>query len=314
VGDDISIRKRTEERMRLYDKMFATTAEPMLITDKDCNIIDINPAYLEVTGFSREEVIGNKPVIAQSGNHNKEYYKLMWDTIEQQGRWSGEIWDRRKSGELFPMWLTIDAIKDDFNRVINYIGVMKDVTLHKENEEKLERLAYFDPLTRLPNRQLYQDRLEHELAVAQRDKSRFAVFYIDLDYFKLVNDSLGHDAGDDLLVQVSERIKGCLRASDTVARMGGDEFNIIISITDGIKDIRIVAQKIIDELHRSFILRGKEVKIGCSIGISIYPDDSIELDELGKKADMAMYQAKGSGRGCYLFFSEGEKAAKDNHQ
>jgi len=302
VGDDITERKHAEERLRLYDKMFVNTGEPILITDANNHIIDVNPAYLEVSGFTREEVIGQTPRISQSGHHNKEFYQKMWEEINRKGQWSGEVWDRKKTGELYPTWLTINAIKNNQDKVINYVGIVKDVSRQKKYEKKLEHMAYYDPLTHLPNRQLFHDRLEQSIVISERSDKQFALFFIDLDRFKNVNDTLGHDAGDDLLVQVAERLKSCLRASDTVARLGGDEFNVIITDFESIDSVCITAQKIIDELHREFSLRGHEAFIGASIGIVVYPDNGTNPVELNKRADTAMYQAKESGRGNYKFF------------
>lgn len=302
VGDDLTERKKAEQRIRLYDKLFVNTGEPILITDEKINIIDVNPAYLELSGFLREEVIGKTPRISQSGHHDKEFYRRMWEEINKTGQWSGEIWDRKKTGEVYPTWLTINAIRNHHGEVVNYVGIVKDVSLQKKNEEKLERMAYYDPLTRLPNRQLFRDRLEQGILISERDGKQFALLFIDLDRFKKINDTMGHDAGDDLLVQVAERLMACVRLSDTVARMGGDEFNIIIPSLKNIDSVRVVAEKIIDDLHRVFNLRGHEAYIGASIGIAIYPIDGVNPADLSKKADAAMYQAKESGRGNYKFF------------
>lgn len=303
IGEDISQRLKDEQQLLLYDKVFTNIGEPILITDKNNKIIDVNPAYVELTGFTKDEVKGKNPNVSQSGHHAKEFYKTMWEQIQTTGTWSGEIWDRKKSGEVYPTWLTINTVKDKHGEIANYVGIIKDVTVQKENEARLENLAYFDPLTHLPNRQLFHDRLQQAIKTAKRENHPFALLYIDLDHFKQVNDTLGHDAGDDLLIQVSERLNSCVRASDTIGRVGGDEFNAILLAIDR-KDISMVASHMVKELEKEFNLRGDTANIGASIGIAIYPDDSEDLEKLNKKADIAMYHAKKQGRGNFQFYQD----------
>lgn len=301
---DITERKRAEEQLLLSRKVFETASEAIIITSRDSYVIDVNPAYELITGYSRAEMIGEKPSKAKSNRNNKEFYSQMWESINNTGRWAGEIWDRRKNGEAFPKWLTINAIRNAAGEVTHYVGIFSDITEQKAAEEQLEQLAYYDPLTRLPNRALYRERLERELLHVKRSGHTSALLFIDLDKFKQVNDTLGHDVGDDLLVAVAERLAGCVRVSDTVCRLGGDEFTVILSDTEGAEGVARVAQAIIEQLQRVFPLRGHDVQIGGSVGIALIPKDAEDFVELNKKADIAMYHAKSSGRGNYQFYSD----------
>ena len=300
---DITEEKTVAQRLRLAKQVFETAGEAILVTDAETRIIDVNPTYLEVTGYSREEVIGAKPNLVKSDRHDKSFYRKMWLSIERTGRWSGELWDRRKNGEVFPQWLTINAIRDDQGRVTNYVGLFKDFTQQKAVETKLERMAYYDPLTGLPNRALFRDRLEHEIELAQRGDDFVALMFIDLDRFKYVNDTLGHDVGDQLLIEAAKRIRTALRQSDTVARLGGDEFTVVLSAVKDIADPAYIADKLIEDLQRAYQIEGNEVYVGASIGLAIYPQDGADFLTLTKNADIAMYRAKQSGRGRYQCFT-----------
>ncbi|MDH5785487.1 MAG: PAS domain S-box protein [Chromatiales bacterium] len=302
---DISERVEAEQQMRLSQQVFEAAGEAIVITDADTRIIDVNPAYEEITGYSREEMIGEKPSKIKSNRYNHEFYEQMWESINRTGSWSGEIWDRRKGGETFPKWLNINSIRNAHGEVSHYVGIFSDITAQKAVEEQLEQLAYYDPLTKLPNRALYRDRLERELLQVQRRPHISALLFIDLDKFKQVNDTLGHDIGDELLIAVAERLTGCVRASDTVCRLGGDEFTVILSDVEKIEGITRVASGIIEQLQQPFILQGHEVEIGGSIGIALMPQDATDFVEINKKADIAMYHAKASGRGNYQFYTEG---------
>ena len=303
VARDITAEKAVVQRLRLAKQVFETAGEAIVVTDADTRIVDVNPAYLEITGFAREEVLGQTPSIVKSDRHDRSFYREMWHSLTTTGRWSGELWDRRKNGEVFPQWLTIDAIQDDNGRVTNYVGLFKDFTQQKAVEMKLERMAYFDPLTGLPNRALFRDRLEHEIGVAQRSGDSVALMFIDLDRFKYVNDTLGHDIGDKLLVEAAQRILGSLRQSDTVARLGGDEFTVVLSSVKDAAHAAHVAGKLIHDLQGAFHIQGNEVYIGASIGLAMYPQDGEDFVTLTKNADSAMYRAKHSGRGRYQFFT-----------
>lgn len=294
---------RNEARLRLADLVFHGTSEAIVVTGPDKRILEVNDAYLETTGYGREEVLGKTPALVSSGHHPPEFYQAMWAAIGRDGHWSGEVWDRRKGGEVYPQWLTINAISDERGVVSHYVGIFQDVTRQKQAEQQLHDLAYRDPLTDLPNRLLFRDRLEHQITLCQREKSQMAVMFLDLDRFKNVNDTLGHDIGDQLLIETAERLSSRVRRSDTVSRLGGDEFTLILPgiMTPG--HVSSLARDIIAELQRPFELAGNEVFVGASIGISLFPQDGEDFVTLTRHADAAMYQAKSAGRGQYRFFT-----------
>lgn len=300
---DITERKQIEIRLSLTKRVIECASEAIMITDVEAKITDVNPAYEQISGYSREEVLGKTPSITKSGRHPPAFYQAMWQEIHKNGGWSGEIWDRRKSGEIFPKWLSISAIRDTEGKINHYVGLFRDISQQKETEEKLERLAFFDPLTQLPNRELFRDRLNREIIQARRLGIQSALFFIDLDHFKHVNDTLGHDRGDGLLVQVAERITNCLRASDTVCRLGGDEFTVILSGLKKNEDAGLIARSIIAQLQAVFHLEDQEVFVGASIGIALLPENGDDYETLTKRADVAMYRAKEAGRGVYKFFT-----------
>ena len=303
IAEDITQQKADQEGLRLAAKVFQNAGEAILVTDEQARIIDVNPAYLEITGFSKEDAIGQNPSISRSGHHDDLFYQKMWDTIHALGTWSGEIWDRRKNGEVYPKFLTITSVKNERGKVINYVGTFKDVSHQKLTEEKLEKLAYYDPLTSLPNRALFRDRLERDLKLVLRHHNSLALMFIDLDRFKYVNDTLGHEAGDQLLITVSRRLESCVRASDTVARLGGDEFTVVLSDVEEDNQVGHVAANIIKSLQEVVKIGEQDAFVGASIGISLYPGDGEDATELIKNADTAMYRAKDAGRGNYKFFT-----------
>ncbi|MGN7610996.1 EAL domain-containing protein [Magnetococcales bacterium HHB-1] len=301
---EIVERKRTEEQLQLMGKVFDNTGEGIIITDSETRIINVNPAFCRITGYSKTEALGETPSLTRSDRHDERFYQAMWAQLERTGQWSGEIWDRRKSGSVFPKKLTINAIYDRDKKVVNYVGIFSDISQLKMAADRLEKLAYYDPLTKLPNRILFLDRLDQECRAAARQKNKLAIFFIDLDRFKYVNDTLGHAFGDELLIQVSERLQECVRESDTVARLGGDEFTVILRAVQEQSHIIRVAQEILLKLAEPFILQDQEIFIGASIGISIYPDNGLDHAALTKNADVAMFRAKESGRNTYRFFTE----------
>ncbi|MBF0613925.1 MAG: EAL domain-containing protein [Magnetococcales bacterium] len=310
---EIDERVRAEQGLMLAAKVFETATEGILITDAAGRIIKCNQAFSTISGYTQEEVYGRNPSMLSSGRHDEAFYTQMWTGIHEHGAWSGEIWNRRKGGEIYPQRLSITSVWNNANALTHYVGIFSDITEIKETEKRLEQMAYFDALTQLPNRVLFRDRLQHELDKKSRNDLKLAVMFIDLDRFKHVNDSLGHSAGDQLLVEVAERIRVCLRKYDTVARLGGDEFAAIITgLKDG-RDAAPVARKIIDHLKTVFHLGGHEVFIGASIGISIFPVDGEEIETLTKHADIAMYKAKESGRGVFKFYEEAINAGVQNH-
>jgi diguanylate cyclase (GGDEF)-like protein/PAS domain S-box-containing protein len=304
VVRDITERKLAEEGLQLAQKVFENTTESIIISDHDNRIIKVNQAYVETTGYTQEEVVGANPNITSSGRHDKTFYQAMWKSITEQGMWSGEIWDRRKNGEVFPKWLSVNAIKNQFGRVTHYVGIFTDITNQKQTEQQLELLAYYDPLTNLPNRALFKDRLGQVVTLSNRQRGMAALLFVDLDGFKKVNDTLGHNVGDLLLEAVARRLEGCVRKSDTVARLGGDEFTVILSDVGNDEDVAIIGQKIIDSLQAVFKISGNDVHIGASVGIGLYPRDAEDSDTLIKHADIAMYAAKSSGKGGFKFFNE----------
>jgi diguanylate cyclase (GGDEF)-like protein/PAS domain S-box-containing protein len=304
LAQEISRREADESRLRLYHKVFESTDEAVVITDPQGTIIEVNAAYLRITGFSREDVIGKNSRINQSGRHDKAFYKAMWEQILATGNWAGEIWDRRRNGEIYPKWLNINSVRNEKSELVNYVGVFMDISPMKAAEEKLEMMAYFDPLTHCPNRALFRDRLAREVEVSHRRNKHFALLFIDLDHFKDVNDTLGHTAGDLLLVEIAQRIRGCIREEDTLARLGGDEFTIIIRETDGDSSVIRAAECIIQEVSRPVDIQGSTAKVGASIGIAVFPQNGADAETLTMNADSAMYHAKGAGRGRYHFFGE----------
>lgn len=294
--------ENANQDLSLLAAVVKATSEGVVITNKDGLIVDVNPAYCEITGYTREDLIGKNPNINKSGVHDRDFYRDMWAAVNAGGRWSGEIWDKKKDGTVYPKLLTINALKNDQSEVCNYVGIFTDISEIKAVEKKLETLAYFDPLTGLPNRSLYHDRLRQAFSAAQRGGDKVALMLLDLDRFKYVNDTLGHQAGDELLKMVAERVVGRVRETDTVARLGGDEFTVVLPSIKDLNGIGHIAQGIVDLLAKPFSLNGQDVYVGVSIGISIYPDDALDGETLNKNADMAMYKAKESGRGRYHFY------------
>jgi diguanylate cyclase (GGDEF)-like protein/PAS domain S-box-containing protein len=300
---DITARKEAEARLALAQQAFENTAEGVMITDAQMNVLEVNQGFVTITGYSREEIVGQRPDILSSGQHGESYYEAMWAAIKTEGRWMGEIWNRRKTGEVYPEWLSISEVKDAKGNVLNYVAVFTDITLRKQSEEQLHFLANHDALTGLPNRALLQERIEQALRRAQRDQGRVAILFIDLDRFKVINDTLGHHAGDMLLQTASERLKQCLRETDTIARQGGDEFVVLVEQYGDTQYLGNVARKIMHALGLPFYLLGQELYVSASIGISAYPEDGIDLHTLLKNADVAMYRAKERGKNTFQFYA-----------
>ena len=302
VGHDVTKQRTTEEQLRLAASVFQNSAEGVVVTDASSTIVSVNPAFTEITGYSEAEAVGQKPSLLRSDRHEPEFYRTMWEELAKVGRWKGEIWNRRKGGEAYLEWLTINRIDDDAGKPIRYVSVFHDITEIRRKDERIRHLAFHDALTGLPNRALMQDRLQHALARAQREGGRLSVTFMDLDRFKAINDGLGHDVGDLLLQEVASRIKGRLRAVDTVARMGGDEFVVLMEDLDKAGDCACLAQELIAEISRPMKLRGHDVQVGASMGMAFFPEDGADALELMKHADLAMYAAKSAGRNTYRFF------------
>ncbi|HJV88650.1 MAG TPA: EAL domain-containing protein [Noviherbaspirillum sp.] len=303
---DISRRKQAETSMRLANHAFGNSLEGIAITDADGDILTVNSAFTAITGYIQEEVIGRNPRLLSSGRQTREFYDEMWRTIDACGKWQGEVWNIRKNGDIYPQWLNISRVTDEHGNVTNFVGVFSDISERKSAEERILHQVYYDQLTDLPNRVLFTDRLNQVMGMAKRHQEQhFAVMFLDLDRFKLINDSMGHDAGDQLLQQVAHRLRGSIRETDTVARMGGDEFTVVLSEIASPKHAANVAQKILDAFRPPFRLDGEDVYVSVSIGISVYPDDGNTIELLLKNADMAMYRAKGSGGSWYELYDEG---------
>ena len=301
---DIDRRKRDEDQLRQAATVFESTRDGVMITDAQERIITVNPAFSEITGYSAEEVLGQTPAVLRSGRQGPEFYAEMSRALQEHGAWQGELWNRRKSGEIYAEWLSISVVRDPDGRIARYVGVFSDISQLKISQERLEFLAHHDPLTGLPNRVMFCDRLELAMHRADREGTLAAVLFLDLDRFKHVNDSLGHSAGDLLLQQVAERLQDAVRRQDTVARQGGDEFTLLL---DGLHDgerAAGLAQKLVDAIALPFVVDGHELFLGASIGISVYPVDGRDVESLLRNADAAMYRAKEAGRNTYAFYSE----------
>ena len=298
------------EALRLAATVFASIREGVVITDLEPRIVAVNQAYTRITGYSEAQVLGKNPRIVKSGLHDKAFYQAMWSTLKATGHWSGEIWNRRKGGEVYPQWLTISAVCidsscDATDKPCNYVGVFTDISQLKQSEAQLAQLAHYDPLTGLPNRLLVQSQLQHAVDRAKRHNLSVSVLYIDLDRFKNVNDSLGHPIGDELLIKLADRMKQRVREEDMLARLGGDEFLLVLEDIRDSGDPAFVAQSLISLLTSPFVLpSGHEIFIGASIGISVFPEDAGSATELIQHADMAMYQAKKEGRNTYRYHTE----------
>lgn len=302
LQEKIAANERANVELHLAAKVFENAGEAILITDPEANIVSVNRAYLEITGFDLADVIGQNPRIAKSDRHDQTFFTSMWSTLKTEGKWRGEIWDRRKDGNIYPKWLTITEVRNQEGVLKNYIGIFNDITEVKETERRLENLAYYDSLTKLPNRKLFQVSLDHHVEAAKRSNRMLALLFIDLDKFKMINDTLGHGAGDDLLIQVAGRLLQSVRKSDMVSRLGGDEFTVILTQIGNEESVAHIASNIIQVISDPFFLSGHEATIGASIGISLCPQDGKDVDTLIKNADLAMYQAKSAGRGLFRFF------------
>ncbi|ART81077.1 diguanylate cyclase [Oceanisphaera avium] len=289
--------------LQLAERVIAASLEGVIITNARGNIEFVNPAFTYTTGYTAEEVVGKTPAILSSGRHDDNFYKNMWKVLAERGYWRGEIWNRRKSGQLYLELLTITSIENEVGNISHFAAIFSDITHIRENEERVRKLAYYDTLTQLPNRRLLEDRLEQALRHAHRHQQLLAVLFIDLDHFKQVNDSLGHSAGDELLLEVSKRMTARLRESDILARFGGDEFIVLLPNISGIEEVTAIARRLIEAVGQPIILNQRSFRVGCSLGISFYPDDASDAHQLIQHADAAMYRAKLEGRNSYRLYS-----------
>lgn len=295
-------RKITEEQLKLSAQVFKAAHEGIVITDEQGVIVDVNPTFCDITCFSREDVIGKKPSILSSGKHSTDFFVEMWKLLIIQGYWQGELWNRKKNGELYAELLTISAIIDESGKTQNYIGLFSDITKSKEQQKSLELMAHYDVLTGLPNRSLFVDRYKQAIAHSKRTNTLLAVCFLDLDGFKPVNDNYGHLVGDQLLIEVAERIKSKLREEDTVSRMGGDEFALLLGDISSQPQCEHMLARLHRSLAKAFSVEGHKIIISASSGMTLYPRDNADLDTLLRHADQAMYQAKLAGRNRYQLF------------
>jgi len=303
VMRDISVRKRAEEEMQLASLVYQNSSEGMMVTDASGAILTTNPAFTAMTGYTLDEVVGKNPSILNSGRQDESFYRAMWREINATGHWQGEIWDRRKNGEVYAEWLSINTSYHEDGSVYRRIALFSDITEKKKSEALIWRQANFDSLTGLPNRQMFQERLEQEVGKARRSGLTMALLFLDLDRFKEVNDTLGHDMGDILLQDAARRLSLCVRESDTVARLGGDEFTVILGEMGDAGGVERVAQNILSSLSEPFHLDGEVAYVSASIGITLCPEDAVEAEVLVKNADQAMYAAKGQGRNRCSYFT-----------
>ncbi len=300
---DITERKHAEEEMKLAALLYQNSSEAMTVTDTNGIILNVNPAFTRLTGYSVDEVIGKNPRILASGHHDWNFYQRMWQAINATGRWQGEILNKRKNGEVYAEWLSINTIYNEDGSVHRRVALFSDISEKKRSEELIWNQANFDFLTQLPNRRMFHDRLAQEIKKASRAKLALALLFIDLDRFKEVNDTLGHDKGDILLKEASLRLSSCVRDADTVARLGGDEFTVILGGLGDVSSVERIAQAILGKLAEPFLLGTEVVYVSGSIGITFYPRDGTEIEALLKNADQAMYDAKRQGRNRYSYFT-----------
>ncbi|MCU7929946.1 MAG: EAL domain-containing protein [Candidatus Thiodiazotropha sp. (ex Codakia rugifera)] len=303
VFTDVTQRKESDAKLQQAVQIIEHTMEGVLITDSNGVIDSVNPAFTEITGYSEQEIITQHPKILISGRHPPEFFEELWNSVRNTGSWRGEIWNQRKNGEVYPVWMTISCVRDEQGSVMHYVAVFSDITSIKQTQSQLEHLAHHDSLTNLPNRLLFEDRLEHAIAQAKRQKRQLAVLFLDLDRFKNINDSLGHAMGDELLKEVAARLQKILRDDDTAARLGGDEFTVLVENIDDPSQAAVVAAKIQEKFKAPFKIAGRELHVTTSIGISIYPEDGKDVADLTKNADAAMYQAKEQGRNNYRYYT-----------
>jgi diguanylate cyclase (GGDEF)-like protein/PAS domain S-box-containing protein len=300
---DITERRQAEEELRLTAKIFESSHDAIIITDAGSNIISVNPAFTEITGYSQEEAIGKNPRILNSGKQSKEFYAEMWRNLLEAGYWNGEVWNRRKDGGNYAGRLSINTLRDESGKATHYVGVTSDITEYKMAQERVRHLAYYDQLTGLPNGSLMRNRANHLISSSQRERREFSLLFIDLDNFKNVNDSLGHHVGDLLLQSIAGRLRSSVREMDTVARLGGDEFVVLLPDV-GPDGAQRVARKIIGQVTNSYGIELYKIAMTTSVGISVFPRDGADVEALLKNAELALYQAKAKGKNDYAFFAE----------
>ena len=288
----------------LYKMALDASSEAVVITDTSQKIIFVNQAFLNITLYSQEDVIGSNTSILQSGWHDDKFYTQMWSSLKREGFWEGKIWNRRKDGQLYPQWLVIHALKNESGKLENYVGTFRDLSSCQSEKDNIEYLAHYDYLTEIPNRHLFLKYLQRKISLSERESKKFALMFIDIDDFKRINDTLGHPVGDHLLKSITKRFNKILRSSDMLSRLGGDEFTLIVEEFTSKQDVIMLVEKIYKEFLEPFEIKKNELKVGFSIGISIYPDDADDLNRLIEYADRAMYHAKSIGKNRHVVFNE----------
>jgi diguanylate cyclase (GGDEF)-like protein/PAS domain S-box-containing protein len=314
-GRDITERKRTEDQLRLTAKVFSNTLEGITITDADGNISDVNEAFCNISGYAREELIGQNPRMLQSGQQSRSFYEAMWQTILTSGHWAGEVWNRKKNGDIYAEWLSISSIANEAGQVTHYAGIVSDITLIKHHEKQLEHIAHYDALTGIPNRALLGDRMKQATARTAREQNMMAVCYLDLDGFKPINDTMGHEAGDRVLIEIAKRIQETIRGGDTVARLGGDEFVILLAGLQRGDECSQTLNRLLAIIAEPIVTMSRPVMVSASIGVSIYPLDDEDADTLLRHADQAMYVAKQSGKNRFHIYDPAlDQRARSQHE
>ncbi|WP_158089065.1 EAL domain-containing protein [Cognaticolwellia mytili] len=297
-------RQEAEHLTRISAAVFQHASEAIFITNADNIIEEVNPAFTYITGYSAEDAVGKTPKMLTSGRHDKEFYQAMWHSITRTGSWQGEVWNRRKDGQIYPEYLAISAVKDNKGNIVQHIALFSDISKHKQYEQDIWYQANYDALTKLPNRNLLSNRLEHELGLMQRQEKKLAVLFIDLDRFKYINDTFGHSYGDELIISIAEKLSNCIRKSDTIARLGGDEFIVLLPNIAQLSDLERLATKILEEASTPVALsNGHQATVTASIGVSVYPNDANDAESLLKNADTAMYRAKELGKNRFCFYT-----------
>ncbi len=314
IARDLTAQKQYEHELRISAVAFDGSQEAMILTDPNQVILRVNKAFTALTGYTLEEVIGKTPAMLKSDRQDEKFYQTMWENLNQNRYWQGEVWNRRKNGELYPEWLSITAVVDDNNRVTNYVAALTDLTAHKKAEEVIHHLAFYDSLTGLPNRQLLLDRLKQSLLSNVRKQHQSAILFVDLDDFKAVNDTRGHAAGDALLVEIAKRLQTCVLPEDTLARLGSDEFAVVLdALSPDTEAAAMQAEEVAIRMHNAikqpFNLQGQQYQCTACIGISLFSNQDTSLEELLKRADAAMFQAKDTGRDMVHFFDADMQAA-----
>ncbi|UXH40219.1 phosphodiesterase DibA [Pseudomonas promysalinigenes] len=303
IGVGARLRSEDRERLRMAAAVFDSTLEGVLVTDRHGLIVHVNRAFMQITGYQQEEVLGQRPSKFKSGRHDAAFYQQIYGALAEKGEWSGEIWNRRKSGEIYPQWQTISAIRDERGELSHYVAVFSDISAIKHTEQELAYLAHHDPLTGLPNRLLFNDRARQALAAAQANKRGCALLLLDLDHFQSINDGLGHTIGDQLLKLVGERLGQAVGSSVTLARLGGDEFGVLAENCQQVGQAGKLAQGIIERMREPFEFDGHRLFISASVGISLFPSDALSAEQLLRNADSALFKAKSSGRACYALYT-----------